>query len=177
METWRRKKLIFPVFCLRRNPHRVFSVTNWSQNVCFITFFMTNFQHQHHGTNLMTRVWHKESQLEDQPSIKKRDFPHALTCFLASGTLTHADVQSQFKGKFFNVLHIKRQRKEEKKKKRLIFGVVTCSLFLRCGWFFYGMTSIEKRNVEIWKKKVREGRRAEDTRRRSETKSSDEGGG
>lgn len=61
---------------------------------------------------------------------QKRDFPHALTCFLASGTLTHADVQSQFKGKFFNVLHIKRQRKEEK---RLIFGVVTCSLFLRCG--------------------------------------------
>lgn len=63
------------------------------------------------------------------------------------------------------MLHIKRQRKEEKKKKRLIFGVVTCSLFLRCGWFFYGMTSTEKRNVEIWKK---ESEREEEQRTRGE---------
>lgn len=77
------------------------------------------------------------------------------------------------------MLHIKRQRKEEKKKKRLIFGVVTCSLFLRCGWFFYGMTSIEKRNVEIWKKesereeeqRTREGQRPK-AQTREEDKSS-----
>lgn len=74
---------------------------------------------------------------------------------------------------------LKDKGKKKKRKKADFWGGHMFPIFKMWLIFLWNDLNRKKKcgNLKKKKKRVREGRRAEDTRRRSETKSSDEGGG
>lgn len=82
------------------------------------------------------------------------------------------------KANFLMCCILKDKGKKKKRKKADFWGGHMFPIFKMWLIFLWNDLNRKKKCGNLKKKKrVREGRRAEDTRRRSETKSSDEGGG